>query len=74
MTCSLLDADCPPSGERVDSAFSVLFKGSTDVLLPQKIYDFDLGRLGEHALFIVPVMEEPDGYVYESVFTRLEEG
>ncbi len=60
-------------GGRPDGAFSVVFKGPRDPRLDQRIYDLEHGGLGTLPLFLVPIAERPDGYLYEAVFTRLEE-
>ena len=73
LTLELVEAE-KAKGDRPDQAFSVLFKGPADPLLDQQIYEMDLGPLGSHPLFLVPVMEESNGYVYEAVFTRLADG
>lgn len=60
------------AGDRPDNAYSVLFKGPLDLFLEQMTYDFALGDSADSPIFVVPVMEEPDGYVYEAVFTTLD--
>ena len=70
ITLEVIEAEEAP-GPRPDNAFSVLFKGPPDRLLAQATYPMDLGPLGSHPLFLVPVMEQSDGYVYEAMFTRL---
>jgi hypothetical protein len=51
--------------------FSLYLKGRADILLEQKIYDLQHETLGEGSLFIVPIRQDTDGIVYESVFNRL---
>lgn len=60
-------------GDRPDNAFSVVFKGPRDRPLGQRIYDVAHATLGTLPIFLVPIAEQPDGYLYEAVFTRLEE-
>jgi len=55
---------------RVES-FSLLFLGSEDRVLPQKIYSFEQEKTGRFDLFIVPVGKRADGVEYEAVFSRL---
>ncbi len=50
--------------------FSLYLKSPTDVFLEQKIYNLQHEKFGEGTLFIVPIRQEPDGFVYESVFNR----
>jgi hypothetical protein len=51
--------------------FSLLFRGPRETLLPQQLYNLRHESLGEFELFLVPVAEAPDGFVYEAVFNRL---
>ncbi len=60
-------------GDRPDNAFSVVFKGPRERRLEQQIYDVEHGALGALSIFLVPIAERPDGYLYEAIFTRLEE-
>ena len=51
--------------------FSLLFIGSTDRLLPQRMYLFDHDVLGSFVMFIVPILStDPGHYYYEAVFNR----
>jgi hypothetical protein len=61
------------AGDRSDSAFSVVFKGPRERRLEQRIYDVQHAGLGTLSIFLVPIAERPDGYLYEAIFTRLEE-
>jgi hypothetical protein len=51
--------------------FSVLMKGNA--LLPQGIYTLKHETRGQGELFIVPIRQEGNEIVYESVFNRLNE-
>jgi hypothetical protein len=48
--------------------FSLYFKSSSQVVLPQRLYPFSNAGLGNLAIFIVPVARDRDGIVYEAVF------
>ena len=50
--------------------FALYLKSPNDVFLQQKIYNLRHEKLGEGSLFIVPVRQDADGFVYESVFNR----
>lgn len=50
--------------------FALYLKGATDFFLEQKIYDLRHEKLGAGSLFMVPIRQDPDGFVYESVFNR----
>lgn len=53
--------------------FSLYLKSPTDVFLGQKIYNLQHEKYGEGSLFIVPIRQDTDGFVYESVFNRFSE-
>ena len=50
------------------SAFSLLFHGPADPLLPQATYHFQHGSLGAMEIFIVPLGRDEHSAVYEAVF------
>lgn len=52
-------------------AFSILFHGPADRFLPQRIHTLVNDRLGELDIFLVPVGQDEQGYVYEAIFNRL---
>lgn len=60
------------AGDRPDNAYSVLFKGPLEMFLEQMTYEFALGDAGTSPIFVVPVREDDDGYVYEAVFTAID--
>lgn len=66
-------AEAGKSG-RTDSAFSLLFRGPSDNMLPQGTYEFAHSDMGMLLIFIVPVRQDEKGYHYEAVFTRLDAG
>ena len=49
-------------------AFSLLFHGPADPLLPQATYRFQHASLGEMEIFIVPLGRDEHGAVYEAFF------
>jgi hypothetical protein len=53
--------------------FSLLFKGPLGLFLPQKMYPCRHEEMGVFDLFIVPVAQVKDGFVYEAVFNRIIE-
>jgi hypothetical protein len=59
-------------GDRPDNAFSVLFRGPRERFLEQRVYEVEHGSLGRLPIFLVPISEKQDGFVYEAVFTRME--
>lgn len=49
-------------------AFSLLFHGPADPLLPQATYRFEHGTLGVMEIFLVPLGRDEHGSVYEAFF------
>lgn len=58
-------------GSRRQERFSLIFKGSLDLFLPQNSYRAEHDRLGAFDLFLVPVEKEEDAFLYEAFFNRL---
>jgi hypothetical protein len=56
---------------RRNEAFTLVFRGPGDMLLPQATYQFSHPSLGVIELFIVPVGQGKQGLYYEAVFNRL---
>lgn len=54
-----------------DEAFSVLFEGPGEPRLDQRMYSMQIGDLGTHNLFLVPVGASPEIREYEAIFTRV---
>lgn len=50
-------------------AFSLLFLGPLQPILPQRIYRLSHDGLGELDIFLVPIGPQADGMGYEAVFT-----
>lgn len=50
-------------------AFSLLFHGPADPLMPQATYRFEHGSLGTMEIFIVPLGRDEHSAVYEAVFS-----
>jgi len=48
--------------------FSLLFLSTAPVLFPQQIYRMQHPRLGELGVFLVPIAQSRDGFIYEAVF------
>jgi hypothetical protein len=48
--------------------FTLLFLNRAPVLFPQQIYPMRHPRLGEVGIFLVPIAQNRDGFVYEAVF------
>jgi hypothetical protein len=55
------------SGPR--TPFSLVFSGSADYVLPQRIYTLRHERLAVLQLFLVPIRRDAEGTHYEAVFT-----
>jgi len=52
--------------------FSILFRGSLEMPLAQRIYQLEHEAMGTVQLFIVPVGRDEQGYEYEAVFNRVK--
>jgi hypothetical protein len=61
------------SGERPDNAHSIVFKGPLDEFLEQRTYDVEHDALGCLSIFLVPIAQKKDGFLYQAVFTRFDE-
>ena len=48
--------------------FSIVFRGSGDVVLPQRIYRMEHAEIGSFELFLVPIGPDEKGLRYEAVF------
>gem|GEM_PF-1384685 len=55
------------SGNR--EAYSLLFLGPPQPVLPQRIYSLGHAGMGELKIFLVPIGYQQDGIGYEAVFT-----
>lgn len=62
--------DLKGSGEQ--ESFALIFWGGKDRLLPQGLYDLEHDSLGSGMIFLVPVGEKDNGYLYEAVFNRMK--
>jgi hypothetical protein len=48
--------------------FTLLFRNGSAFLFPQQIYVMRHPRIGEVGIFLVPVAQERDGFLYQAVF------
>ena len=55
-------------GEVGREPFSLLFLNTAPVLFPQRIYRMRHPRLGELGIFMVPIAQSRDGFIYQAVF------
>lgn len=63
---TVLDEHARPGTRRIP--FSLLFRGTPDLRLPQRIYRMHHAVLGELEIFLVPVQPGDEGSLYEAVF------
>ena len=61
--------DKTPEGA-LGEQFSLIFKGPPEPYLPQQTYALEHPALGQMGLFLVPVAQEEDGFLYEAYFNR----
>jgi hypothetical protein len=52
----------------VREPFTLIFRSSSPVVLPQRTYPFKHTAIGKFEMFIVPIAREPTGIVYQAVF------
>jgi hypothetical protein len=69
----VLTAASEPPDDRPDHAHFVEWTGPLDHPLEQGIHELRHAEWGTLALFLVPVNQVAEGFVYEAVFTRVEE-
>lgn len=48
--------------------FSLLFRNTSAFLFPQQTYVMRHPRVGEVGIFLVPVAQEREGFLYQAVF------
>ena len=71
LSLELVEVKGYPAGPKEHAGmerFSAFFTGPGDIRLPQQIYQLAHERMGEFALFLVPVSVDDQGYRYEAVF------
>ena len=56
-----------PQGGR--APFSLVFRGPSGVVFPQRIYRVEHHDIGAFDLFLVPIAADAEGTRYEAVFT-----
>jgi hypothetical protein len=66
-----LTAITDKQGNQQQEYFSLIFRGTRELILPQQIYRLEHELLGAGALFLVPVGMTEQGVEYESAFNRL---
>jgi hypothetical protein len=69
----LVEARVAPAPQGYE-AFSIVFRGPSDPLLPQGMHRFHHDAIGTFDLFTVPIRRDQHGLYYEAVFNRREEG
>jgi len=52
-------------------SFSIVFRGPSEVFLPQATYRFHHDAIGPFDLFTVPNRRDDHGFYYEAVFNRM---
>lgn len=68
----LVEATAPVTAGR-QKIYSLFFTSPKEYFLPQKTYELEHDALGDLTLFLVPVEETENNFVYESVFNLLIE-
>jgi hypothetical protein len=68
----LVEANATPAPPGYE-AFSIVFRGPSDPLLPQGMHCFHHDAIGTFDLFAVPIRRNQHGLYYEAVFNRRRE-
>jgi hypothetical protein len=58
-----------PDSARRRAAFSVLFRGPRETVLPQRIYRLEQDEGPTFEIFLVPIGPDREGMRYEAIFT-----
>lgn len=64
----LISVTVPDEGTGRGRPFSIVFRGSGDVLLPQRIYRMEHDEIGSFELLLLPIGPDEKGLLYEAVF------
>lgn len=59
--------------DKSDNSFTLAFVGPNEHPLQQSLYHFEHETLGKFPLFLVPVAQNENNFIYESVFARMPE-
>jgi hypothetical protein len=65
---SVTPAPVRPGEAREREPFSIVFRGPTEPVAPQRIYPLENEHLGAFELFVVPIGPDESGMQYEAVF------
>jgi hypothetical protein len=68
----LVEANATPAPPGYE-AFSIVFRGPSDRLIPQGMHRFHHDAIGTFDLFTVPIRRDQHGLYYEAVFNRRRE-
>ncbi len=58
----------PPKHDAMRAPFSLLFRNTAALLFPQQTYTMHHPRIGDFAIFMVPIAREQAGFLYQAVF------
>lgn len=59
----------PRVRQGVRRPFALVFRGESDLVLPQRIYRLEHPTAGAFDLFLVPIAKGSDQVLYEAIFT-----
>ncbi len=57
-----------PAKNPMRAPFSLLFRNTSAFLFPQQIYMMRHPKVGDVGIFLVPVAQEREGFLYQAVF------
>ena len=68
ITLTLVEVAPLPHGGGLRQPFSLLFRGASPIVLPQKLYPLSNATLGKLSIFLVPIGRDGAGVLYQAVF------
>lgn len=63
----------PGISSKYQESFSLMFRAPLDVPPEQGLYSFRHSALGDLSLFLVPINQKEDHFLYQAVFNHLKE-
>ncbi|WP_428152136.1 DUF6916 family protein [Brevundimonas sp.] len=68
LALTLVEVAPLPHGGGLRQPFSLIFRGASAVVLPQKLYALSNATLGKLSVFLVPIGRDNAGVLYQAVF------
>ena len=68
MTLTLVEVAPLPHGGGMRQPFSLVFRATSPIVLPQKLYPLSNATIGKLSAFLVPIGRDGAGVLYQAVF------